>query len=346
MSAVVAQGCGPTQFTLSAGIPLQNVRQQDLGVFVQDDWRFRSNLTISTGLRYETQNNIRDHNDWAPRIAIAWAPGAHKNAASKTVIRTGWGIFYDRFDESNVLQALRQNGYTQQTYQISSINTPLSFYPNLPPQSALGGNLVQQNLTRIDPTFRAPYMMQTAVGVERALPARTSLSVNFVNSRGVHTSRQRDVNAPLPGTYTGPGTGVLPFSGLGPIYQYESTGIYKQTQTIVNMNTRFNRRFTLQGYYALGFAHSNANGLPMDQYDTSLDWGRARFDVRHRAFVGGNVLLPYGISAAPFVTMSSGSPFNIITGGYFNGSGIPNARPAFATSSSTKVRVTPWGASI
>ena len=344
---VIAQGCGPTQFTQSAGTPLQTVGQFDLGLFVQDDWRFRPNLTISTGLRWETQNNISDHHDIAPRIALAWAPGAKKGQTSKTVIRTGWGIFYDRFAENNVLQALRFNGVSQLNYQLTSTNFPLNYYPNVPPPSSLAGGLLQQNLYRIDPTVQAPAMMQAAISVERALPKRTSLSVNFVNSRGVHALRQRDVNAPLPGTYGTAATpkGVLPFPTLGPIYQYETTGVYKQTQAIVNMNTRFNRRFSLQGYYALGFAHSNANGLPMDQYNTALDYGRAQFDTRHRGFVGGSVQLPYAISAAPFVTMSSGSPFNITTGGQYNGDGIFNARPALATASTpaSQVRVTKFG---
>jgi hypothetical protein len=338
IASVEAEGCGPTQFTLNAGQPLESVSQYDLGLFVQDDWRFRPNLTISLGLRYETQTNIHDHEDWAPRVAIAWAPGAKKGATSKTVIRTGWGMFYDRFDDSNLLQALRYNGTTQESYQLTASPTvPLSYYPNIPPLSALSSGLTQQNIYRIDPTVQAPYMMQAALGVERALPARTSLSVNLVNSRGVHTLRTRDVNAPLPGTYTGTGTGVLPFSGIGPIYQYETTGVYKQTQAIVNMNTRFNTRFSLSGYYALGFAHGNSSGLPMDQYNTALDYGRTAFDVRHRAFIGGNMNLKWGISASPFITMSSGSPFNITTGNEFDGDGIFNARPAFATSSTNPI---------
>jgi hypothetical protein len=338
ISTVEAQGCGPTQFTLNAGQPLESVSQYDLGLFVQDDWRYRPNLTISLGARYETQNNIHDHNDWAPRLAIAWAPGAKKGATSKTVIRTGWGMFYDRFDDSNLLQALRYNGTTQQSYQITaSPSVPLSYYPNIPPLTALSTGLTQQNIYRIDPTVQAPYMMQAALGLERALPARTSLSVNLVNSRGVHTLRTRDVNAPLPGTYTGTGTGVLPFPGIGPIYQYETTGVYKQTQAIVNVNTRFNSRFSMSGYYALGFAHGNSSGLPMDQYNTALDYGRTAFDVRHRAFIGGNMMLKWGISVSPFITMSSGSPFNITTGNQFNGDGILNARPAFATSSTNPI---------
>lgn len=345
IETVIAQGCGPTQFTQSAGTPLQTVGQFDLGMFVQDDWRFRQNLTISTGLRWESQTNIGDHSDFAPRIAVAWAPGAKKGQTSKTVIRSGWGMFYDRISENTTLQALRFNGVSQLNYQLTSTNFPLTYYPNVPPPSSLAGGLLQQNLYRVDPTVRAPYMMQAAISIERALPKRTSLSVNLVNSRGVHTLRTRDVNAPLPGTFGTAATpkGVLPFPGLGPIYQYETTGIYKQTQAIVNMSTRFSRRFTLQGYYALGFAHSNANGLPMDQYNTALDYGRAQFDTRHRAFVGGSIQLPWAISAAPFVTAASGGPFNITTGGQYNGDGIFNARPALATSGSTRTRATPWG---
>jgi Carboxypeptidase regulatory-like domain/TonB dependent receptor len=338
ISTVEAQGCGPTQFTLNAGQPLESVSQYDLGLFVQDDWRFRPNLTISLGLRYETQTNIHDHEDWAPRLAIAWAPGAKKGATSKTVIRTGWGMFYDRFDDSNLLQALRYNGTTQESYQLTASPTlPLSYYPNIAPLSSLATGLTQQNIYRIDPTVRAPYMMQAALGVERALPARTSLAVNLINSRGVHTLRTRDINAPNPATYTGIGTPVLPFPGIGPIYQYETTGVYKQTQAIVNMNTRFNTRFSLSGYYALGFAHGNSSGLPMDQYNTALDYGRTAFDVRHRAFIGGNMNLKWGISASPFITMSSGSPFNITTGNQFDGDGIFNERPSFATSSTNPI---------
>ncbi len=51
------------------------LNQMDAGLFVGDDWRVRPNLTLSLGLRWETQTNISDHNDWAPRIGFAWAPG-------------------------------------------------------------------------------------------------------------------------------------------------------------------------------------------------------------------------------------------------------------------------------
>ena len=100
ISAIEGQGCGPTQFTqggrYSAAV-CSAVRSRRF--LCRMTGASARNLTISLGVRYETQNNIHDHHDFAPRVAVAWAPGAKKNVASKTVIRSGFGIFYDRFDE-------------------------------------------------------------------------------------------------------------------------------------------------------------------------------------------------------------------------------------------------------
>ena len=104
---IQALGGGATQFSIDTGNPVVNVGGADAGLYVGDDWKVKPNLTLSLGMRYETQDNIRDHADFSPRLAVAWAPGGSaKNAAPKTVIRAGFGIFYDRFSEQNVLLAL------------------------------------------------------------------------------------------------------------------------------------------------------------------------------------------------------------------------------------------------
>jgi hypothetical protein len=353
ISAILAQGCGPSQFSMSAGIPYAAVREFDLGAFVQDDWRVMNNLTINAGLRYETQNDIQDHLDFAPRLGFAWAPGAKGTSGSKTVIRGGYGIFFDRFATTNLLQIERFNGINQTNYLITQGNpgaaAALAYYPALPPTSLL--QVQNQAIYTMDRNLRAPYMGQLAIGVDRQLPGRTQLSVNYVNTRGVHVLRQRDINAPLPGTFTGQDTGIRPFAGTdvpganGDIYQYETSGIFKQTQLTINANSRINSHFQLQGYYVYGQAHTNANGFPMNQYNANLDWGRANFDIRHRGFIGGSIGLPLRLNLNPFITMSSGAPFNITTGQDFNGDGIINARPSFApcTTGLANVRATPFG---
>lgn len=351
MSDIIAQGCGPTGFTLNSGMPYASVSQVDFGGFVQDDWRLRPNLTVSAGLRYETQNNINDHADFAPRLSMAWAPGSKGGKAGKTVIRAGAGMFYDRFDENSTLQTLRYNGVSQLNYNITSTQNAaaaaiaFAAFPAIPSTSLLA--LQNQAIYKVDNSFQAPYMIQYAAGLDRSLPGRTSVSFNFVDTRGVHDYRQRNINAYLPGTYdpisqTG---GVRPFPGQGDLYLYESTGVYKQMQLITNVSNRLNSHFSVQGYYAYGRVHSNVNGFPSNEYDTSLDYGRASYDIRHRAFIGGNIGLPFRWTAAPFITMSSAPPFNITTGTDYNGDGIANDRPSFATSASNpkNVRVTPWG---
>ncbi|HXE65053.1 MAG TPA: TonB-dependent receptor [Bryobacteraceae bacterium] len=376
MKTLVAEGCGPSQFSLSTGSPNQQVRQFDLGGFVQDDWRVAPNFTLNAGLRYETQNNIHDHMDWAPRVGLAWAPGAKGKTASKTVIRAGYGIFFDRISQNTILSALRFNGVTQTNYLITAGNGPnasaaLSYFcidpfcaagqPRIPPTSILTAQ-TNQALYVLDQNLRAPYMGQFALEVDRQLPGRTQVSINYVNTRGIHQLRQRDINAPLPGTYapatatTPANPGIRPYAGQnfvgsnGDIYQYETSAIFKQTQLTVNASTRLNSHLQLQGYYTYGQAHTNGNGFPMNQYDVSSEWGRANFDIRNRGFIGGSVGLPLRISLNPFITMQSGGPFNITTGQPFNGDGIYNTRPAFATGCPAGPHVkgsplygTPWG---
>src|SRR5262249_13576816 len=91
-----ALGGGAYQFTINGGTATSPVSQFDAGVFINDDWRVRPNLTLSYGVRYEAQTNIGDHGDFAPRFGLAWGIDSRKGRAGKTVLRAGFGSFYDR----------------------------------------------------------------------------------------------------------------------------------------------------------------------------------------------------------------------------------------------------------
>ena len=95
------------------------MHQVDAGIFAGDEWRVRPNFTLNLGLRYETQSNIHDWRDFAPRLAFAWAPGGSGQKRAKTVLRAGFGIFYDRFALANTLAAQRYNGLVQQQYVVT-----------------------------------------------------------------------------------------------------------------------------------------------------------------------------------------------------------------------------------
>jgi len=116
-----ALGGGATQFTINAGNPALSANQFDASVFAGDDWRVRPNVTLSYGLRYEVQTNVSDRHDFAPRLAVAWAPGGRaRGSAPKSVIRVGFGMFYDRFSLANTLTALRFDGIVQQQYVLAN----------------------------------------------------------------------------------------------------------------------------------------------------------------------------------------------------------------------------------
>jgi hypothetical protein len=339
-----ALGAGPSQFTLTSGTPVSDINQFDLGFFAQDDWRLRPNFTLSLGLRYETQNHIGDHRDIAPRVGIAWGLGGGKSRQPKTVLRAGFGMFYDRFSEDLTLSAIRLNGVTQQQFVVPFP----SFFPNFPDVASLESNLAPQAIRKIDSNLHAPYMMQMAIGIDRQLPRNITVSVNYTRTQGVHNLRSRNINAPLPGTYTlgVPGSGVRPYSNLGDIYLYESSGIFRQNQLISNVNARISRRVSLFGYFMVGNAKSNtdtAATFPSNQYDLTNEYGRAGFDSRFRTFIGGSLTAPLGLRFAPFISQSSGRPFNITAGRDLNGDSLFNDRPAFATDPSRASIHTAWG---
>jgi hypothetical protein len=357
MTNILAAGCGPTSYTLNGGTPEFKVNQWDAGIFAQDDWRYRPNITISGGLRYETQTNISDHADIAPRLAVSWAPGGKAGKTSKTVIRGGYGIFYNRFPIGNVLNALRYNGSGQANYSInqstaSTIAYPILAYygtpggPSTPPTSLLTAN-PNQTIYDIYSNLKASAMYQAAGSLERALPGRSTLTINVTNSRGIHDMRTAQINAYFPGTFNplNPKVpGVKPFPNLGNLELYENNGIYKELQVITSVNTRVNSHISLNGYWAWTDYHTNT-ATPMDEYNLNLDWGRAAIPSNRFNLIG-TVGLPYGWTASPSFMASTAQPMNITIGTDYNGDGVNNDRPAFAApgaACSASIICTPYG---
>jgi Carboxypeptidase regulatory-like domain len=346
-AAIAQRGFGPSKYSVVTGNPYIALNQIDAGPFVQDDWRVRPNFTLSLGLRWESQTNVPDHSDWAPRVGFAWSPDAKgTNGRAKTVIRGGWGYFYDRFAITNVETALRYNQTIQTPYTVDdpfALNLPgVTFNPSFTTQipaselPATAAMLSQQRYV-IDGHLEAPRLMQTAVGVERQLFGHTTLSANYLYSRGTHELRTVDINAPvpepgdLPPGAGGPTLG-RPYGNIGDIYDYQSDGIFKQTMVIIGVNSTIGRWFTLFSRYSYGNAHSDNDGLgtmPADPYDFAADWGRSSLDIEHNLFLGGSIAWKWGLRLSPFFVAHSGIPFNITTGTdlYLQGNASPTARP-------------------
>jgi hypothetical protein len=328
--------------TASGTVPTVPVTVVDTGLYVQDDWKVRPTFTLSAGLRFETQNAIHDHADWAPRLGFAWGIGGGGKSVPKTVLRAGFGLFYDRFTQDLVLNADRLNGVTQLQYVVPS--PPSACFSDLMSPSCTSSFAPHtQTIYQVSSNLHAPYIMQSAFSLERQVTKIANVTLTYLNSRGVHQFESLNANAPLPGT---PGS---PPNSVAPIYQYSSDGVFRQNQLIARFNIRAGAKLALFGFYALNYANSDASGassFPTDSHDLGADYGRATFDTRHRLFVGGTVGLPYALRLSPFMIFNSGSPYNVTVGrNDLNNDTILNDRPAFATDLSRQsVVLTRFGA--
>ena len=335
-ATIQAMGGGASYFTQTfqtAGgtqiIP-STVTLVDAGLFIQDDWKVRPNVTLSYGLRFETQNNFPDKSDFAPRIGLAWGIGGSAKNPPKTVLRAGFGMFYDRFtyDLVETQQRFNQQNPLQQQLQIQN---PTFFLPL--PNPVPSGTLVSTQY-QANNNLRAPYTIQTGVTLERQVTKFANLALTYLNSRGVHQFYTNNLNPFLPETATS--AAGRPFPNLGNIFQYQSAADFEQNQLIVNGSVRLGAKFSLFGYYTYNHANSDTSGVnsfPSDPRDLRLDYGRASYDIRNRLFLGGTIGLPRGFRLSPFVIASSGIPFNITTGTDPFQDNLYNVRPAFATCS-------------
>ena len=356
--AIRLLGGGAAQFRLSSGNPETKVSQWDFGGFAQDDWKVRPNFTLSLGLRYETQNNIDSNLNIAPRVGFAWSPGGQQ---SKTVIRGGYGVFYERVNENLTLQATRLNGVNQQQFTVLNPD----FFPTIPSPETLVQFSVPGSVYQLSDNLQAPYTLQSVISVERQLPRNFTIATSYINVRTLHVLRTRPLNAPLPGTFIPgvPGSGIRPLdcadfippsinpSTICNIYEYESSGRYNQNQFIVNLNSRLHRNFSFNAFYVLAKANADTDGtgtFPANPYDFSTEYGRATGDVRHRFVITGNFRAPWGIALNPFIIVQSGRPFNVTLGRDINGDTVNTERPALAgadanCADTANIKCTPYG---
>ncbi len=331
--------------------PLARALLVDAALFFQDDWRWKPNFTLSYGLRYEEQNRIHDHADWAPRVAVAWAPGPIGKTKPKTILRAGYGWYYNRFTVPNsfaaasgapyVIQAIHQNGVNEQSYVVSN---PDFYDPTAttPPESLGAANASIPSFYTIDRHFHAALDMQGAIGVDRQLGKESSLSVTYLITRGIHQYRTNNVTAQQfdPSTYTLIGAHPSAYN-----YQFQSGGVYNQQQMIVTANTRLHG-ISLHALYTLNEAKSDTGGVnyfPSVASNPHLDYGRAGFDIHHQMTVLGTYTAPHRITLSPMLIAQSGTPYNITIGNDLTGNNQFNARPTYGTCGAPNIVSTSYG---
>jgi hypothetical protein len=290
--------------------------QKVFGAFFQDQITLGRRVSVTAGLRYDWQNVFADANNFGPRASAVWA------LDSKTAIRGGAGVFYERAGDGAIHDVLRSREDKLQRYIILEPTFPDPF-------SGASTTSPPRSIVVLAPDLRTPYTVQFGAGVERQVRKGTTVAVNYLGARGVELFRSRDINAPLPPAY-----GARPDASFGQIRQIEATG--KQLAHSVQMVLRGHLAPRFQGtvQYTVATTRNDTNGinsLPANSYDLASEYGRADFDQRHRLEsliqFKANDWVNLGIS----VSMASGRPYSLRTGTDDFHTGQTNARPPGVT---------------
>ena len=290
----------------------------DLALFAQDDWKLNPRLTLSGGIRWEAQNHISDKDDWAPRLALAYAlDGNGKDKKAKTVLRAGYGFFYDRMGSGNLLTINRshiQQKFVINNPECNSADSDCLYATslgaiNMPELISSSGSTTTTAPVQyqVAPGYHAPVTEQLGASIERQLYPGATLTLTYLRSLGVHQLVTRNANQMDSQTQGYP----LDASGAY-IYQYYSEAVFKQNQFITSINAKVTKNFSLMGSYTLAAANSNVNGNASNAYNLDQDYGRASFVSRNMLFLMGSYTAPWGIRLNPFLVAQSGRPFNIV----------------------------------
>jgi hypothetical protein len=339
--------CTPSRLNYTTGNQKFSSSVFDSALYFQDDWKINRFLTLSSGLRWETQNHIADHSDFGPRIALAYALDGHrKGTQTKTVVRAGFGFFYERFQNGNLMTLEQANGGPNSQRQITisnptcfsetSLNDALSNTGSNAGSNCNSSVAQTPQLYTLAPNYHSPYSEQFGATIERQVSKTATMTLTYMRTYGVHQMATRNANAYLPGTfvYGDPSlTGTRPNPSQGIVREFYPEAIFKQNQFVVNANTRITRSLSIMGFYTLNFANDNT-GTASNSYNLMEDYGAASFARRNMVTAMASYMGRWGISYNPFLVVQSGHPFNITTNTDLTGDNFFNNRPSYASNSS------------
>jgi len=355
--------------------PITNPNLQDISFFAQDEWRLNQNLTLNLGLRYDFQkieqpsvlntdpallaaglrtNDIpEDHNNWGPRLGIAWTPGT----TGRTVLHAGYGIFYGRTTAIMIGTAHSNNGINVQTLTFTGSTVPT--YPNRFVTPPTGGTAAVPTIFVFDPGFQNPMVHQASAGVEQALTNDLAVAVNYLYVRGKDLPRSTDINIGTPSNVVvpiqGDGSATVkrygtdkPFPKFARVIEFQSTAESRYNGLTVEFNKRFSHNWQARLAYTLSKVtdtkpdatavvpqSSDDAKFASDPRDFGADDAPGDNDVRHRLVFSGVWNLDYaggiknptlqwllsGWTLSGIVSFQTGQPYSLTINGDLNADG-------------------------
>jgi outer membrane receptor protein involved in Fe transport len=317
----------PAGFTQSTGVSRFVYEQQELGAFVQDQWKITDRFSLTPGLRYDWQNFLAEKRlSFSPRLSFAWV----LDPDSKLVMRGGGGIYYDRFGGSPLvdLERFEPRGLTQQPLR-HSINISLN-----PASEPVGGCVpvslcvsgAPSNLAELQPGAKVPYQIQYGWSIERGFGKSAAGTVSVYSVKGDDRFRSVDVNAPTPES----GYTERPNPAYGRIRQMQPEGTFEASGLDISFRGEVNKYFTGFGRYTWSRVESNQEGItwfPQNQLDPNDEWANSSWDRRNRlgmyAMFNHESVVNLGVG----IFANAGAPWTVLTGADPYGDDLFNARP-------------------
>ena len=354
--------------------------QNSHAAYLQDTFRWRPDFTLNLGVRWDyfgvidEKNHLlsnldpvkglvqvgspglprlydRDWNNFSPRLGLAW--NVHGN--SKTVVRAGWGLFYDAFSQDffagqlpfntfNPGPAFNPVGPSPILFSFSTVDT---IQNNVP----IFTDFLDSDVFAVDPNLRTPYVQNYNLNIQRELFRNAVFEIGYVGSHGTRLFRYRDINQPVnPSVSSARPFDNGPFAPSGGTFFYvnqlETTAISNYNALQTSFSLRDRRGFTVQANYTWSHSIDNASDgqdyvanatQPDNSFCTKCEKANSNFDGRHRFVVAASYALPNLFESHPrlgngwqlntVVTVRSGNPFHLTLFDDYNNTGEFFPRP-------------------